>query len=143
MNEKKDLTNLFQNLKDCLDVYTTSELSDALVTVLNKRDKKSIAIERVVDAICEVFQCKKKVLINASMRGDNRLPCHVLIVFLNKEYDINHRYITNEVFNMNPNSHVGVFNVIKRYKNLNPNVKTDAEFISYYEKVREVVNGII
>ncbi len=141
MTDKQEINNLLTNIQKGLDIYSVSELNAAIVEVLEKKDEKSIKKNKVIEAICDVFSCNRRVLLNSAFRGDNRLPASILIIYLNKEYDFSHRYISNNVFNQRESSFSNVSRIISSYKSLNPKVKSDADFIMYYTKVKNIVNG--
>lgn len=141
MNERENIGLLLGNIKRGLDFYSVSELNEAILEAIDKKDNKAIKINMVIDSVCDVFKYSKRLLLNSKFRGSNKLPSHVLIVYLVRELDITTRHIANKVFNMNPNSHSAVFKISKSYDNLNPKIKSDAEFMDYYAKVKSLING--
>ncbi len=141
MNQAKDFSDLLTNIHKGLEMYSINELNCALVEVLEAKDSKSIKKNKVIDSVCKVFNCNKRTLLNTAFRGDNRLPASVLIVYLAKEYDFSHRYISRNVFNQGDKSHSNISRIISSCNNLNPKIKSDADFIVYYDKVKNIVNG--
>ena len=141
MTDNKDLSNLLSSFQEALSHYTVPELNDAIIEVLEKRDGKSILKNRVINAVCEVFLCNKRTLLHTSFRGNNRVRAAVLIVYLNKEYELTYRHIAKDIFMLDPSSSNSVWRIIKDYQSLNEKVKRDAEFLKYYAKVKNIVNG--
>lgn len=141
MDKKEDINNLLTNIQRGLELYSVSELNEAIVEAINKKDEKSVKINRVAEAVSDIFNIKKRTLLSTAFRGQNKLPAAILIVFLRKELDINHRYMAKNVFNINASSESSIFRIITQYKTLNVNIKKDAEFLNHYEKVKAIING--
>jgi chromosomal replication initiation ATPase DnaA len=130
MNKEKDVELLLKNIQEGLNKYTIKELNEAIVNFLNKKDDKSQEIMFVLDIVSKEFQINIRTLKKKNVRGINSEAKQIAYCLLHFNLGLSTRYISERVFS---NWHSVVHKAILRFKNANPNLKPDRDFIEKYE----------
>ena len=134
MNENKDIEILLKNIQQGLKVYTLKELNIALIEALNKTNDKKDEIEFVLNSVVEYYNISYRTLKQSHTRGvkqEYKQMAYCLLYF-NLELPI--RYISSRIFFNWPTS---VLTGIKKYKNLNPELKQDKKFLETYQYLQK------
>lgn len=128
------LQRFLKLLNEALSVYNMKGLISALEESIGNHKYDKDDIERIIELVCLQYNVSSKALKNTKQKGvvlEARHQCYCLMHF---ELKLPLRYISNKVF---ANSHMTVYNGIKRYKGLNTKLKPDKEFIDNYMAIKE------
>jgi len=130
MQDKKDIEQLLKNIQEGLKKYSVKELNDAIISFLNKKDDKSQEIDYVLSIVCEEFKTNLRTLKKNNIRGILQEGKQIAYCILHFNLGLSTRYISEKIF---MNWHTSVHAGIRRYKNCNPLLKQDKEFLDRYD----------
>lgn len=134
MTENKDIEILLKNIQEGLKVYTLKELNNALAEVLNKTHDKKDEIEFVLNSVMQHYNISYRILKQSHTRGVKQEYKQMAYCLLYFNLGLPIRYISSRIFLNWPTS---VLTGIKKYKNLNPELKQDKKFLETYETLQK------
>ena len=127
MSKKRELETLLGNIQRGLKKYSVEDLNEAIVTFLNKKDDKTIEIDKVIS---------RNTLKNKNARGTLQEAKQICYCLLHFNLGLSIRHIANTIFFCWPTS---VAVGIKKYKNADEHHKQDKLFIDKYEKLQGIL----
>lgn len=133
-DEKEDFNDLLGNFKKSLKVYSIKELNKILINGLNSKNDKKKEIDFVLKSVADKHSISVRTLKRAASRGRIKDAKEICYCLLHLDLDISQRHISERIF-FNWQTSVG--NGIKRFRNINPKVKIDAEFKDSYQQAKE------
>jgi chromosomal replication initiation ATPase DnaA len=136
MSKKRELETLLGNIQRGLKKYSVQDLNEAIVTFLNKKNDKSIEIEKVISIVSKEYNVSRNTLKNKNARGTLQEAKQISYCLLHFNLGLSIRYIANSIFFCWPTS---VAIGIKKYKEADKNHKEDIKFIEKYEKLQGVL----
>ena len=134
MTENKDIEILLKNIQEGLKAYTLKELNNALVEALNKTHDKKDEIEFVLNSVMQHYNISSRVLKQSNARGIKQEYKQMAYCLLYFNLGLSIRYISSRIFF---NWATGVLTGIKKYKNLNPELKQDKNFLETYKSLQK------
>ncbi len=129
MSDKKEVENLLRNIQKGLKLYPVKDLNEAIITFLNKKNDKSIEIERVMVLVCKEYGISKSSLKSKNARGTLQEAKQITYCLLHFVLGLSIRFIATKIFFNWPTS---VSIGIKKYKDGDINHKQDKKFIDKY-----------
>ena len=133
-DEKGDFNDLLGNFKKSLKVYSVKELNKILINGLNNKSDKKKEIEFVLKFVADKYSVSVRTLKHATARGRIKDAKEVCYCLLHLDLNMSQRGISQRIFG---NWQTSVGNGIKRFRNINPKVKVDAEFKEAYQHAKE------
>lgn len=132
MSEDNHVVLLLKNLQNGLKTHSVEELNAAITVAINNREDKKADIDYVLNLVANAYNISIKTLMSNG-RGKIVDAKQTAYCLLHINLGLSIRYIAKCVFF---NWHTSVFTGIKRLKSANPKVKSDAEFINVYDRLR-------
>lgn len=132
MDDKKEVELLLKNIQESLKNYSVKELNEAIISFLNKKDDKTKEIDHVFAIVCEEYKTSPRILKKNNIRGELHEAKQIIYCVLYFNLGLSTRHIADRVFF---NWHGSVYSGIKKFKNCDPNIKQDREFMHKYEKI--------
>lgn len=133
-NTKADLETLLHSIQEGLKNFTISELNEAIISFLNKKNDKSLEINYIIQIVSEHFNLTKVALQSKRARGINQEAKQIAYCLLHFNLGLSLRYISKRIFFNNHNS---VAIGIRRLKNADPKIKIDKGFLDNYNHLQE------
>ena len=131
MSTNKELELFFKHIQIGLSKYSIKELNEAIISFLSKKSNKNAEIDFVFKIVCEDFNTTTEKLKEKNIRGLNYDAKQIIYCILNLNLGFSVRYIAKFIFD---NNHVSVYSGIRRFQNLNMNLKQDRIFKEKYDK---------
>lgn len=129
MSENQETLHLLKNIQKGLEKYSVKELNEAIQVALNKKHDRKREIDFVLKSVADYYKVSVHTLKQSNTRGKIQDAKQVCYCLLKNDLGLSIRYIAKSIFFNWPNS---VATGIDRYKNAQPNIKTDKEFLDIY-----------
>jgi chromosomal replication initiation ATPase DnaA len=131
--EKQEVSRLLNNIQKGINAIGISRLNTALCTILLQEDGKDKAITLVIATVCDDFNVAPATIKNKYASAEAMRAREMCFCILHYEFNIPTRAISRAV--MGNENHTTVFQIIKRYRTINENIKDDREFKNRYDKI--------
>ncbi len=140
MSENKDIEDLLKNIQAGLKKHSIKELNEAIITVLNKKEDKTIEIDYVLRIVANQFSISVKRLKEKNTRGVFNEAKHVAFCLLHYNLGLSLRHISDKIFSTWPSSvHAGVM----RLKDRTTAIKSELKFFEVYDNLQtKLINFI-
>lgn len=129
MSNNKELEDLFKHIQIGLSKYTVKELNEAIISFISKKNDKSAEVDYVFKIVCEDFNITEDKLKQKNIRGIYFDAKQIIYCILHFNLGISIRNIAKYIFS---NNHMSVYSGIKRFNNINTNLKQDKIFLEKY-----------
>tara|TARA_R110002153_G_scaffold184946_2_gene338093 strand:+ start:101 stop:532 length:432 start_codon:yes stop_codon:yes gene_type:complete len=136
MSDNIEVETLLKNIQKGLKKYSVQDLNEAIVTFLNKKNDKSIEIDKVVFIVCKEYGISKNTLKSKNARGNLQEAKQLTYCLLHFNIGLSIRHIATQIFFNWPTS---VAIGIKKYRNADETHKQDKKFIDKYKKLQSVL----
>jgi chromosomal replication initiation ATPase DnaA len=129
------LSTFFHAVSKASESRNLDELTDDFVSLAKSRNENANnpQIQKVLELVSQHYNIPVRTLTQNTGRGKFRTARHLCYVILNLEVGLPSRYIARRIFNRAPNC---VNRAMIYYKQLNPKIKDDADFIASYELIK-------
>lgn len=134
IDDRVGLQKFLKLLSEALSLYPMKELICALEDTVGNRKYDKDEIELIIQIVCSHYKVSSKALKNTKGKGIVKEAKHQCYCLMHFELKLPLRYISSKVFK---SSHMTVYNGVKRYRELNPKLKLDKEFIDDYIALKE------
>lgn len=131
---KNSSQELLKNFQKGLKYCTVEELNEAILNLLNAKGDKKEEKDYIITIVCSHFDISKRALMKSKHRNGIVEARHLVFCLLHLELGMSTRQIANSVFEYR--SHFRVAEAIRRYKSLDPIIKSDREFQDNYKKLQ-------
>ena len=98
MSDKQEVDNLLRNIQKGLKLYSVTELNEAIITFLNKKNDKSLEIDKVVSMVCKEYSITKSSLKSKNARGTLQEAKQITYCLLHNVLGLSIRFISTKIF---------------------------------------------
>jgi chromosomal replication initiation ATPase DnaA len=135
--QETQIQMLLKSIVRFLKSNPVPELTEMILTSINKRDDIHSSEKYILDLVCETYKVSNRALIYGKSNRTLTKPRQVAFCLLYFTLGLSIRYIAKDIFKLRHHSAVG--DAIKRYKNLDTNIKPDREFKKSIEILRDKI----
>ena len=136
MSDKSEVEILLNNIQKGLKKYSVQDLNEAIVTFLNKKNDKSLEIDKVILIVCRDYSISKSTLKSKNARGHIQEAKQITYCLLHFNIGLSIRHIATKIFFNWPTS---VAIGVKKYRNADKTHREDKKFIDRYEKLQSTL----
>jgi chromosomal replication initiation ATPase DnaA len=133
MTDKESLKLFLKNLQEALTQHSINDISEALAAYLASKSDKSEETNYVLEIVCSEYKISQRTLIYSFNKGSLAEARNVAYCLLHYNLKLPVRHISTRIIPRK--NHGSVFNAVKYFKSLNPEVKVDREFKTVYDKL--------
>lgn len=137
MPQDNTLSAFLINTGKALRYGSVEELNEATVEYLKNKNKHSPAIDTILDLVSECYAISKRTLKTSNARGKVQVARNMAYCLLHFDAGLPTRYIAIQIFGKWQTS---VTKGITYYKNLDMQIRRDADFMDTYTKLQLKLN---
>lgn len=134
MNNHKEVEVLLKNIQEGIRLYGVKELNQAITKALYEKTDRAEEIEYVLDCVSNEYKISRHSLIK-STKHYNQKARQMAYCILYIDMGLSLRDIA-KIFGKYVRS---VAIAIENYRKLNPNIKTDKQFIELYKSFQQKI----
>lgn len=132
--QNNEIEKLLKNIQEGLKRYSVKELNQAIISFLNKKEDKLDEIEFILRIVSSEYNISIHTLKKENARGLIQEAKQIAYCLLHFNLGLSTRYIAKRVFF---NWHTSVYSGIKRFKEIDINLKQDREFMEKYQLLNQ------
>lgn len=132
--ESNELSELFKNIQLGLKQYNVKEFNDLVVRTLKTKTRfdKSEEVNYIVSVVCEHYKLSKRNLMTCRLGGNTTEARQIASCLFHFDLGLSQRHISH-YYSVSPR----IVNIaIKKYRNLDTNIKWDREFKDNYDIIK-------
>lgn len=133
MADKESIQQLFKNLQKALEHYSIEDVTEAVAAYLHSKSDVSEETNYVLEIIAADFNISRRTLVHSFAKGNISVARNIAYCVLHYNLKLPVRHISTRIIPRK--GHGSVFNAVKYFKSLNPEVKVDREFKEAYDRV--------
>lgn len=134
--DNHDLSEMLENIKKNLKLYSVKDLNAALIESMNKKSDCFKKSQHIVDEVCREYGITKNSLINSTSKAIQE-PRRITICLLHFNLKMPVRKISVDVFGKEWTLFVS--KAIKQHRELNEEIKFDREYKEKFDKIEKVI----
>jgi chromosomal replication initiation ATPase DnaA len=133
MKPEQEVQKLLKTIGDSINRTSISDVNDVLTQYASKKSVKNEDANIVLKEVCEEFKISLKTLMKSHQRGKIQDAKQTAYCILYHGLNLSLGYISSKIFCNNKNS---VYKGILRYRNANPKIHTDKQFVETVDALK-------
>lgn len=129
--ESNDLSDLFKNIQLGIKQYNVKEFNELVSRTIKTKTRfdKSEEVNYIVSVVCEHYKLSKRNFMTCRLGGNTTEARQIASCLFHFDLGLSQRHISN-YYSVSPR----IVNIaIKKYRNLDTNIKWDKEFKCNYD----------
>jgi chromosomal replication initiation ATPase DnaA len=140
-NKNNELSELFKNIQLGLKQYNVKEFNEIVLRTLKTKTRfdKSEEVNYIVSIICEQYKISKRNFMTCRLGGNTTEARSIASCLFHFNLGLSQRHIAH-YYSVSPR----IVNIaIKKYRNLDTNIKWDKEFKDNYDLMQAKFNRFL